>query len=102
MINEIFFGIVDNGILVGGAIIGFSIEDLINKGLAYLLQKHRYTLKTRIKGLSGTLLGAGMGNSISDLAGGFCISWQMAMGTFLGCMLIVLLTLPIIFKIEIK
>jgi len=34
--------------------------------------------------------------------GGWCISWQMAWGTFFGCMLIVVLTLPIIFKEEKK
>lgn len=102
MLNEIGFGLVDNGILVGGAILGFSIEDLINRGLEYLLRKKHYTLKTRIKGLSGALLGAGIGNAISDFVGGWCISWQMAFGTFFGCMLIVFLSLPIIFKMETK
>lgn len=102
MLHEIGFGLVDNGILVGGAIIGFSIEDIINNWLAYLLKKQNYTLKTRIKGLSGALLGAGIGNAISDFVGGWCISWQMAFGTFFGCMIIVLLTLPIIFKVGTK
>jgi len=102
MLNEILFGIVDNGILVGGAILGFSMEDLINDGLSYLLRKKNYTLKTRIKGLSGSLLGAGLGNAISDFFGGWCIGWQMAFGTFFGCLLIVVLTLPIIFKVEKK
>jgi len=100
MISEIGFGLIDNGILVGGAIIGFSIEDAINDGLSYILRKKNYTLKTRVKGLSGSLLGAGIGNAISDFFGGWCISWQMAWGTLFGCMLIVILILPIIFKME--
>jgi len=102
MINEIGFGLIDNGILVGGAIIGFSLEDLLNKALEHALIKTKYKLSTRIKGLSGSLLGAGVGNAISDFLGGWCISWQMAFGTFIGCMLIVTLTLPIVFKLETK
>ena len=102
MLNELFFGIVDNGILLFGGIVGFSLEDLINRGLSYILRKRNYTLVTRVKGLSGTLLGAGIGNAISDFFGGWCIGWQMAWGSFLGCMLIVIVTLPIIFKIGSK
>jgi len=102
MLNEIGFGLIDNGILVGGAILGFSLEDLINNWLFYLMRKKNYTLKTRVKGLSGSLLGAGLGNAVSDFFGGWCISWQMAFGTLIGCLLIVILTLPIIFKMEKK
>lgn len=101
-LNIIGFGIIDNGILVGGAILGFSLEDMINNSLCSLLCKSKYILKTRVKGLSGSLLGAGIGNALSDFMGGWCIGWQMAFGTFLGCMIIVILTLPIIFKLEIK
>ena len=102
MLHEIGFGLIDNGILVGGAILGFSIEDMINDYLDYLMKKKSYVIKTRVKGLSGSLLGAGIGNAISDFAGGFCISWQMAFGTLIGCMLVVILVLPIIFKMEKK
>jgi len=102
MLNEIGFGLIDNGILVGGAIFGFSIEDWINDTLECLLSKTKYTLKTRVKGLSGALLGAGIGNAISDFAGGFCVSLNMAFGTLIGCMLIVIFTLPFIFKLERK
>ena len=102
MINEIGFGLIDNGILIGGAIFGFSIEDLINAWLEKLMEKSFYKIQTRIKGLSGSLLGAGIGNAISDFMGGFCVSWQMAIGTWLGCMIIVIATLPIIFKLEKK
>ena len=102
MLQEIGFGLIDNGILVGGAIIGFSIEDIINTSLETLLKKQQYSLKTRIQGLSGALLGAGIGNAISDFLGGWCIGYEMAFGTFFGCMLIVIVSLPIIFKIETK
>lgn len=100
MINEIGFGLIDNGILIFGAIAGFSLEDLINKGMDYLLRKKNYTLVTRVKGLSGALLGAGVGNAISDFFGGWCVNWQMAFGSFIGCMLIVLIILPFVFKVE--
>ncbi len=102
MFNEIGFGLIDNGILVAGAILGFSIEDFINSYLEKLLANKNYKLITRVKGLSGALLGAGIGNAISDFFGGWCVSWQMAFGTFIGCMLIVILALPIIFKIELR
>ena len=102
MINEIGFGLIDNGILIGGAIIGFSIEDLISDGLSYILRKSNYILKMRFKGASSTLLGAGIGNAISDWLGGWCISSDMAFGTFFGCMLVVVASLPIIFKVEKK
>ena len=100
MISEIAFGIVDNGILIGGAILGFSIEDLINNWLEHVLRNKQYKLTTRVKGLSGALLGAGIGNAVSDFFGGWCVGWQMAFGTFIGCMLVVILALPIIFKLE--
>lgn len=102
MLNEIGFGLIDNGILVGSAIAGFSLEDIINDGLAYVLRETRFILKTRIKGLSGSLLGAGVGNAVSDFFGGLCISSNMAWGTFFGCMIIVLISLPLIFKMEKK
>ena len=100
MISEIGFGLIDNGILVGGAILGFSIEDMINDYLAHVLTKKSYIIETRVKGLSGSLLGAGIGNAISDFFGGFCVSWQLAFGSFIGCILIVIICLPIIFKVE--
>ena len=100
MLGEIGFGLVDNGVLVGGAIIGFSMEDIINDWLNHLMKNTRYKIVTRVKGLSATLLGAGVGNAISDFLGGWCVGWQMAFGTLIGCMLIVLFCLPIIFKLK--
>ncbi len=100
MLGEILFGIVDNGVLIGSALIGFSLEDIINDWLFHLTRNKQYYIASRVKGLSYTILGAGMGNSISDFLGGLCMNWQMAVGSFLGCMLIVLVCLPLIFKLE--
>ena len=82
--------------------IGFSLEDVINNSLEKSLSKTNYKITTRVKGLSSTLLGAGISNAISDFMGGWCVSWQMAFGTLIGCMAIVVLCLPIIFKLEIR
>ena len=100
MINEIGFGLIDNGILVGGAIFGFSIENWINIALENLLRQTKYKLATRVKGLSGALIGGGVGNSISDFLGGWCVNWQLAVGSGLGCVLVVIIALPFIFKLE--
>lgn len=100
MIGEIGFGIIDNGVLIGGALIGFSLEDIINDYLLHVTRKKNYVIKTRVKAMSSTLLGAGISNAVSDFMGGWCISWQMAFGTGLGCMLVVIICLPIIFKLE--
>ena len=94
MIGEIGFGMIDNGVLVFGAIAGFSFEDLINDKIS------KFNIQTRIKGLSSSLLGAGIGNAISDFLGGFCVSPEMAIGSFTGCMLIVLIASPFIFQIK--
>ena len=99
MLGYIGFGIVDNGVLIFGAVAGFNLEDIINNGLDKLPY---YRIQTRIKGLSSTLLGAGISNAISDLLGGFCVSWQLALGTCSGCLLAVIVCLPFIFKIERK
>ena len=99
MLGEIGFGIIDNGVLIGGAILGFSLEDIINLSLDKALCQTKYVISTRIKGLSSTLLGAGVSNAISDFLGGWCVSWQMAFGTFFGCMLVVIMGLPLIFKL---
>ena len=93
------FGIVDNGVLIGSALLGFSLEDIINNKLNKI---PRYKIQTRVKGLSSTLLGSGIGNALSDLLGGFCVSLSVAFGTAFGCMLVVLVCTPFIFKIERK
>ena len=97
MTGYIGFGVVDNGVLIVSAIFGFSFEDIINNALDKI---PHYKIQTRVRGLSSALLGGGIGNAISDFLGGFCVSWQMAVGTFLGCLLVLLAFLPFIFTIR--
>lgn len=99
MLGEIGFGIIDNGVLIGGALIGFSLEDIINEKLEKCLKNTKYKIETRVKGLSSTLLGAGISNAISDFMGGWCVSVEMAFGTLIGCLLIVILFLPLVFRL---
>jgi len=99
MLGYIGFGVVDNGVLIVSAIIGFSFEDIINNALSKI---PRYCIKTRVKGLSSALLGAGIGNAVSDFLGGFCVSPSMALGTFVGCFIVLLAFTPFIFKITRK
>jgi len=99
MLGYIGFGVVDNGVLIVSAIIGFSFEDAINNALGLL---PCVSIKTRVKGLSSALLGGGIGNAISDFLGGFCVSPSMALGTFLGCLIVLLAFTPFIFKITLK
>lgn len=80
MIDYIIFGIVDNGIMLLGAITGLSIE--------------KYLPKYFHNGI-GTILGAGLANAVSDFTGGaVTASWDLAFGTLLGC-LMVLVIVPI-------
>ena len=97
MIGEIGFGIVDNGVLILGGVAGFSLEDAINAKLSRI---PGYRIETRVPGLSSSMLGAGIGNAVSDFLGGWCVSPAMAVGTLIGCLLVVLVVLPVIFRIE--
>lgn len=77
----IIYGIVDNGIMILGAMTGLSLEK-------YLPQKLQ-------KGL-GAVIGAGLGNACSDFLGGMStLSYSLAIGTCLGC-LIGLVFIPIL------
>ena len=73
MFEFVIFGIVDNGIMILGAMCGLSLE----KHLPPSLQK----------GL-GAVVGAGLGNTLSDFLGGLS-SWNMelAFGTAIGCLI---------------
>ncbi len=77
----IIFGIVDNSVLIVGAVFGLSIEKFLPK---------------RYRNGWGAVIGAGIGNAVSDFLGG-CgeLNFELAVGTFLGCM-IALILIPIL------
>ena len=67
------FGIIDNGILVISALAGFSLDDLIAKYVG-------------VEGY-GALVGAVVGNAISDGVAGLPEGRQASIGVFLGALL---------------
>ena len=73
------FGLVDNGVLIFGAITGLEIERFFSKG----------------SGALGAVWGGGIGNTISDLMGSLLdpTMHDMALGVFVGC-LVPLLFIP--------
>ena len=85
MLEYIIFGIVDNVVMIFGALTGLSFEK-------YLPARFQ-------KGL-GIVLGAGIGNAISDFLGGaVSLHWELAFGTAIGC-LIALVIIPIYQRIK--
>jgi L-aminopeptidase/D-esterase-like protein len=77
MIDFIIFGIVDNAIMILGAMTGLSIEKYLPK-----------------------VIGAGIGNAVSDFMGGATTaSWELAFGTAFGC-IIGLVFIPLFKKIQ--
>ena len=80
MLEFIIFGIVDNAIMILGAMTGLSVE--------------KYLPPAFQKGI-GTVVGAGLGNALSDFAcGASTASWDLAIGTAFGC-IIGLIFIPI-------
>ena len=74
MFDYIVFGVVDNAVMIFGAITGYEIEKYLPK---------RFQL-----GHLMPLVGAGIGNTVSDFSGGAVTgSWDLAFGTGLGCLL---------------
>ena len=90
LLPDLVFGVVDNGLLVIGAIIGADIGDVF-----------------------GAVLGAALGNAVSDFVGGYFegsvaewlarkgiehkdTKWKSATGKFVGCMLCVPFVLLVI------
>tara|TARA_R100000781_G_C4056966_1_gene119698 strand:+ start:618 stop:887 length:270 start_codon:yes stop_codon:yes gene_type:complete len=85
MFDYILFGIVDNGIMLIGAFFGLGVEQ-------YLPKKFQVGL--------GAVIGAGIGNAVSDFLGGFAsLNMSLAFGTFIGC-IIGLLFIPIFYKLK--
>jgi len=87
MTDFLIFGFVDNGIMLLGALYGLHIETLLPK-------KYQVGL--------GAVYGAGIGNAVSDWAGGAATAnWSLAFGTFFGC-LIALALIPTLLWIKKK
>jgi len=81
----VIFGIVDNGVMLIGAFFGLGFEK-------YLPSKLQVGL--------GAVIGAGIGNAVSDFTGGLASgNIVLAIGTGLGC-LIALVTIPLLYKLQ--
>ena len=83
MTDYLIFGFVDNGIMLLGALYGLHIEK-------YLPEKYQTGL--------GAVYGAGLGNAVSDWAGGMAsLNYGLAFGSFIGCM-VALALVPALLK----
>lgn len=87
MLDFIIFGIVDNGVMIIGAFTGYEVEKYLPK---------KYQL-----GALMPIVGAGIGNTVSDTLGGLATAnFDLAIGTGIGCLL-GLLFIPL-FNIKFK
>ncbi len=69
----ILFGLVDNAVMLIGAFTGLSVERL---------------LPARLRSGLGAVVGAGLGNAVSDFMGGIaCSNASLAWGSLIGCLL---------------
>ena len=74
MVEYIIFGIIDNAVMLSGAIFGISIEKKFPKKLQ--------------TGFLGATVGAGLGNTFSDFLGGIgATNMELAFGSAIGCLL---------------
>ena len=81
MIEYIVFGIIDNAVMLCGALFGVSIEKRFPKKLQ--------------TGFLGATVGAGLGNTFSDFLGGIgATNMELAFGSAIGCIL-ALIIIPI-------
>jgi hypothetical protein len=85
LIDGLVFGLIDNGVLIIGAYTGCDIGERLGKG----------------KGPLGAILGAGIGNLVSDAIGAACdpAMQHMVGGVALGCLLPLLL-IPIVERLR--
>ena len=85
-IEYIIFGIIDNAVMLSGALFGVSIEKKLPKKLQ--------------TGFMGATIGAGLGNAFSDFLGGLgATNIELALGSGAGC-LIALIIIPIYLTIK--
>ena len=84
LIEGIIFGIIDNGVMILGALFGLSVEkylpDYFHRGV-------------------GTVFGAGVANAVSDWMGGLAVDVGFAFGALLGC-LVALIVVPIFVELK--
>jgi len=81
MLDFIIFGITDNAVMIVGAFTGYEVEKYLPK---------RFQLGTLMP-----IVGAGIGNTVSDFTGGvMAANMELAIGTGLGC-IIGLATVPL-------
>ena len=81
----VIFGMVDNGVMLIGAFFGLGLE--------------KY-LPTKLQVGLGAVIGAGIGNAVSDFTGGLVSgNLVLAIGTGLGC-LIALSAIPLLHKLQ--
>ena len=74
MVEYIIFGIIDNAVMLSGAIFGISIEKKFPKKLQ--------------NGFWGATVGAGLGNTFSDFLGGIgATNMDLAFGSAIGCII---------------
>jgi hypothetical protein len=84
LVEGIIFGIIDNGVMILGALFGLSVE--------------KYLPPYFHRGV-GTVFGAGIANAVSDWMGGLAVDWGFAWGALLGC-LIALAVVPIFVELK--
>jgi len=84
-IDYVIFGIVDNGVMLLGAFFGIGLEKYLPRRLQVGL---------------GAIIGAGIGNAVSDFMGGaVSLNWPLAFGTGLGCVMALIL-IPLFYKFQ--
>ena len=87
-IEYVIFGIIDNAVMLTGALFGISIEKKFPKKLQ--------------TGFLGATLGAGLGNTFSDFLGGLgATNIDLAFGSALGC-IIALSVIPVYMRLSSK
>ncbi len=87
-LEYIIFGIIDNAVMLSGALFGVSIEKKLPKKLQ--------------TGFLGCTLGAGLGNAFSDFLGGLgATNLELALGSGAGCLMaLVIIPIYLIIKKE--